>query len=170
MYLNIINILIIFKFKRHNFSLEKKVFVFPPEATRGRKIFLILLLCLFKANLNEPDGIIVETGSGSVLKDWLGRWEARSLPGWAAGDAPSSMLRCPSGSLRSEQVPLEWEIELCVISIAMIGGAYMMGPSDVVYIEKRRGPSTEPWGTPVTSWCDLDASPLQETLQNLSVR
>ncbi len=24
-----------------------------------------------------------------------------------------------------------------------------MGPSDVVYVEKRRGPRTDPWGTPV---------------------
>ncbi len=32
----------------------------------------------------------------------------------------------------------------------------MMGPSDVVYVEKGRGPRTDPWGTPVTSWCALD--------------
>ncbi len=35
-----------------------------------------------------------------------------------------------------------------------------MGPCDVVYVEKR-GPWTDPWGTPVTSWCALDTSPPQ---------
>ncbi len=34
-----------------------------------------------------------------------------------------------------------------------------MGPSDVVYVEKRRGPRTEPWGTPLINWCALDTSP-----------
>ncbi len=34
-----------------------------------------------------------------------------------------------------------------------------MGPSDVVYVEKRSGPITDPWGTPVTSWCFVDTSP-----------
>ncbi len=29
----------------------------------------------------------------------------------------------------------------------------MMGASDVVYVEKRRGPRTDPWGTPVTNLC-----------------
>ncbi len=45
-----------------------------------------------------------------------------------------------------------------------------MGPSDVVYVEKRRGPRTNPWGTPVTSWCALDTSPPQATLKDLPVR
>ena len=30
----------------------------------------------------------------------------------------------------------------------------MTGPRDLVYIEKRRGPRTEPWGTPVTRGFD----------------
>ncbi len=51
---------------------------------------------------------------------------------------------------------LKREIELCVIGVAMVGEA--MCPSDVVYVEKRRGPRTDPWGTPVTSWCALDTS------------
>ncbi len=49
----------------------------------------------------------------------------------------------------------KWEIQLCVICIAMVGETMcfcMMGPSDVLYVEKRRGPRTDPWGTPVTSW------------------
>ncbi len=29
----------------------------------------------------------------------------------------------------------------------------MMGASDVVYVEKRRGPRTDPWGNPVTNLC-----------------
>ncbi len=45
-----------------------------------------------------------------------------------------------------------------------------MSSSDVVYIEKRRGPRTDPCGTPVTSWCDLDTSPPQDTLKDLHVR
>lgn len=32
---------------------------------------------------------------------------------------------------------------------------WMIWP-EVVYIPKRRGPSTEPWGTPVTKWYDAD--------------
>ncbi len=45
----------------------------------------------------------------------------------------------------------------------------MMGPSDVVYVEKRTGPRTDPWGTPVTNWCALDASPPQATLKDRPV-
>ncbi len=45
-----------------------------------------------------------------------------------------------------------------------------MGPSDVVYVEKRRGPRTEPWGTPVTNWWALDTSPPQATLKDRPVR
>jgi len=32
-----------------------------------------------------------------------------------------------------------------------------------VYIGKRRGPGSEPWGTLVTGWCDLDTTHLQDT-------
>ncbi len=41
---------------------------------------------------------------------------------------------------------LKREIELCVIGVAMVGEACacMMGPSDVVYVEKRRGPEPIP--------------------------
>ncbi len=46
----------------------------------------------------------------------------------------------------------------------------MMGASDVVYVEKRRGPRTEPWGTPVTNWCALDTFPPQATLKDRPVR
>ncbi len=42
----------------------------------------------------------------------------------------------------------------------------MMGASDVVYVEKRRGPRTDPWGTPVTNLCALDTSPPQATLKD----
>ncbi len=55
---------------------------------------------------------------------------------------------------------LKREIELCVISVAMVGEAMCLydGTHDVVYVENRRGPRTELWGTPVTSWCALDTS------------
>ena len=39
----------------------------------------------------------------------------------------------------------------------------MTGPRDIVYIEKRRGPRTEPWGTPVTRGRGVDALPAQVT-------
>ncbi len=45
-----------------------------------------------------------------------------------------------------------------------------MGSSDVVYVEKRRGPRTEPWGTPVSSWCSVDTSPPQATLKDQPLR
>ncbi len=43
------------------------------------------------------------------------------------------------------------------------------GTRDVVYVEKRRGPRTEPWGTPVTG-CAVDISPPQATLKDRPVR
>ncbi len=46
----------------------------------------------------------------------------------------------------------------------------MMGASDVVYVEKRRGPRTDPWGTPVTNLCALDTSPPQAPLNDLPLR
>ncbi len=46
----------------------------------------------------------------------------------------------------------------------------MMGPSDVVYMEKRRGPRTDPWGNPVTNLYAVDTSPPQATLKNQPVR
>ncbi len=43
----------------------------------------------------------------------------------------------------------------------------MMGASDVVYVEKRRGPRTDPWGT---NLCALDIFTPQVTLKNRPVR
>lgn len=40
---------------------------------------------------------------------------------------------------------------------------------DVVFMEKSRGPRTEPCGTPVTGLCDVDTSPPQATSKKLSV-
>ncbi len=45
-----------------------------------------------------------------------------------------------------------------------------MGPRYVMYLEKRRGPITDPWGTSVTSWCSVDTSPPQATLKDLPLR
>ncbi len=42
-----------------------------------------------------------------------------------------------------------------------------MGPSDVVYMVKRRDPRTDPQGNPVDSWCSLDTSPSQENIKDL---
>ncbi len=54
----------------------------------------------------------------------------------------------------------------------MVGEAMCLydGPSDVVYVEKRRGPRTDPWGTQVTNLCALDTSPPQATLKDRPVR
>ncbi len=41
----------------------------------------------------------------------------------------------------------------------------MTEPSEAMWTEKRSGPRTEPWGTPVARCCDLDSSPLQDTLK-----
>ncbi len=40
----------------------------------------------------------------------------------------------------------ERERELCAISVEMVGDTMCLydGPSDVVYVEKRRGPITDP--------------------------
>ncbi len=39
----------------------------------------------------------------------------------------------------------------------------MMGLCDVVNVEKRKGPITDPWGTPVTNLCALDTFSPQAT-------
>ncbi len=46
--------------------------------------------------------------------------------------------------------------------------ACVMGPRDVEYMEKRRGPRTDPWRTPVSSWYALETSSPQVTLKDLS--
>ncbi len=45
----------------------------------------------------------------------------------------------------------------------------MMGPSDVVYVEKRRGPKTDPWETPVTNLCALDTYGTLDTQVTLKI-
>ncbi len=45
-----------------------------------------------------------------------------------------------------------------------------MGTSDVVYVEKWRGPRTDPWRIPVTNLCALDTFPPQATLKDRPVR
>ncbi len=44
----------------------------------------------------------------------------------------------------------------------------LMGASDVVYVEKRRGPRTDPWGTPVTNLCALDTFPSPDHPERLT--
>ena len=45
----------------------------------------------------------------------------------------------------------------------VVEGEDMADPSDLVYIEKRRGPRTKPWGTPVVRVCGVDTDPLHVT-------
>ncbi len=54
---------------------------------------------------------LTESRSHAVESEWQGRQEAQSLPGWAVGDVLSSMPRCPPGSLRSVQLPLDHLVE-----------------------------------------------------------
>ncbi len=54
---------------------------------------------------------LIESRSHAVDSEWQGRQEAQSLPGWAVGDVLSSMPRCPPGSLRSVQLPLDHLVE-----------------------------------------------------------
>ncbi len=54
---------------------------------------------------------LIESRSHAVESEWQGRQEAQSLPGWAVGDFLSSMPRCPPGSLRSVQLPLDHLVE-----------------------------------------------------------
>ncbi len=46
----------------------------------------------------------------------------------------------------------------------------MTKPSEAMSTEKRSGPRTEPSGITVARCCDLDTSPLQDTLKDLSER
>ncbi len=80
----------------------------------------------------------------------------------------------PPGSLRSVQLPLDHLVEKrdrAVCHRRSNGRRSHVPvwwvPVIVVYVEKRRGPRTDPWGTPVTSWCALDTSPPQATLKDL---
>ncbi len=68
---------------------------------------------------------LTESWNHAVELEWQGREEAQSLPGWAVDGVLSSMPRCPPGSLSSYRwiIWSKWEIELCVISIAMVGEA-----------------------------------------------
>ncbi len=54
---------------------------------------------------------LIESRSHAVDSEWQGWQEAQSLPGWAVGDVLSSMPRCPPGSLRSVQLPLDHLVE-----------------------------------------------------------
>ncbi len=61
----------------------------------------------------------------------------------------SSMPRCPPGSLRSVQLLLDHLVEMrdrAVCHQRRNVGNHMLydGTSDVVYVEKRRGPRTDP--------------------------
>ncbi len=47
-------------------------------------------------------------------------------------------------SLRSLQLPLDHLVEMRDRAVCQKSFACMMGPSDVVYVEKRRGPRTDP--------------------------
>jgi len=85
---------------------------------------------------------------------WVGRQAGQFLRGLVGGDGVSSMSICQRDSLRFMLRPCG-----CQVGMTDRAGWYekpcgrMIWPSEVVYMAKRRGPSTEPWGTPVARWC-----------------
>ncbi len=68
--------------------------------------------------LTEADGVIVDEPNWIVKSCWSvmlkcqGRQGAQSFPGWAVDGVLSSMPRCPPGSLRSVQLPLDHLVEM----------------------------------------------------------
>ncbi len=55
---------------------------------------------------------LTESWNHAVELEWQERQEAQSLPGWAVDGVLSSMPRCPPGSLRSVQLPLDHLVEM----------------------------------------------------------
>ncbi len=67
---------------------------------------------------------LTESWSHAVELEWQGRQEAQSLPGWAVGDVLSSMPRWAWDPCSYRWIIWsKWEIELCVISVEMVGEA-----------------------------------------------
>ncbi len=96
-----------------------------------------------------------ESWSRAVELEWQGTQEAQSLPGWAVGDVLSYKPRCLPGSLWFVQLPLDHLIEKrdrAVCHQCNNGRKSHVpvwwDPVDVVYVEKRRGTRTDPWGNP----------------------
>ncbi len=118
--------------------------------------------------LTELDGVIVEEPNWIVKSccraGVTGKREDQSLSGWAEGDVLSSTPRCPPGSLRSVAATVgslgQNERYAVCHQIAMVGETMCLydWTQWCRVWEKRRGPRTEPWGTPVTNWCALDTS------------
>ncbi len=108
----------------------------------------------------------------AVHAEWQGRREAQPLPGWAAGDVPSSMPRCSPGSLRLIQLLLD-----CLDCLEMKDRAvchqHSKGKRNHVLVwwsqwcsvyGEEEGSKNWSLKNPVTSWYSLDTSPPQETL------
>ncbi len=75
-----------------------------------------------------------------------------TLPGGGVGDVLSSMPICLPVSLRSVQLPLDHLVEKRDRAVChQCSNGRRIHVSDVVYVDKRRGPRTDPWGTPVTN-------------------
>ncbi len=55
---------------------------------------------------------LTESWNHAVELELQGRQEAQTLPGWAVDGVLSSMPRCPPGSLRSVQLPLDHLVEM----------------------------------------------------------
>ncbi len=93
--------------------------------------------------LTELDGVIVEV-SNWMMKLCCRVGEAQLLPGWAVGDILSFTPRCPARHLCSYRwiIWSKWEIELCVISIAMVWETIWWDP--VMQCMWRRGGVQEP--------------------------
>ncbi len=110
---------------------------------------------------------LTESRSHAVESEWQGRQEAQSLPGWAVGDVLSSMPRCPPGSLRSVQLPLDHLVEK---RDRAVGHRRSNGRRSHVPVwgsqwcsvcGEEEGSKNRSLRNPVTSWCALDTSPPQ---------
>ncbi len=114
---------------------------------------------------------LTESWNHAVELELQGRQEAQSLPGWAVDGALSSMPRCPPGSLRSVQLPLDHLVEMRDRAVChqheMVGEAMCLydGSQWCSVCGEEEGSKTDPWGTPVTNLCALDTSPPQATLK-----
>ncbi len=109
--------------------------------------------------LTEADGVIVDE------HNWIVKSCCRVGVAGKTRSSAFARLSCrwcsfihAEMSLRSLQLPLDHLVEMRDRAVCHHGrrSHLQVWSSDVVYVEKRRGPRTDPWGTPETNWCSVD--------------